>query len=222
MVDDSTQKLKKALNVGNIINQNINKVEFQGDFYQAYGQPQDRGVWFIWGGSGSGKSSHAMQVAKEISIQTGFKIIHNLCEEETDDQEYIDRVKNLNMSEIDGKYLANSYTYNQFVKYLEKPTSPRVVIIDSATYFFKDKAQYMDFAKKFKSKKIIIITGHAEGSKPRSELEKDIMYNAKQKIFASGYLASCKGRSIGPNGGTFEIWTEGRQKLIGQQQKQES
>lgn len=73
----------------------------------------------------------------------------------------------------------------------------------------------MEFVERYKKRKLILITGHAEGSKPRTELEKDIMYNAKMKIYANSYLASCKGRTIGPNGGSFIIWKDGYDKLHG-------
>ena len=215
---DKGKVLKKVLNVGNIISQKIEKIEFEGEFYEAYDKPQNRGVWFVWGGSGSGKSIHVMQITKAICIALKEKAVHNLCEEETDDSEYIERVKITGMNEVKDYYFACSYNYQQMCQYLDRPSSPKTIIIDSATYFFKDKAQYMEFVKKYQRKKLILITGHAEGSKPRSELEKDIMYNAKMKIFTNSYLASCKGRTIGPNGGSFIIWDEGYQKVYGQQQ----
>lgn len=65
--------------------------------------------------------------------------------------------------------------------------------------------------------KIVLITGHAQGSNPRTELEKSIMYDARQKIFVDGYQASCKGRTIGPNGGFYTIWKEGFEKIHGSQ-----
>ncbi|MGV9003988.1 ATP-binding protein [Flavobacterium sp.] len=215
MVDK--EKLKKVLNVGNIVSQKIDKIPFRDTFFEAYGNPQNRGVWFVWGNSGSGKSVHAMQLAKEMIQVLNEKTIHNLCEEETDDSEFVERVEIVGMNEVKEHYFAASYNYNQLCKYLDKAGSPKIVIIDSATYFFENKAQYMAFVKKYRNRKIIIITGHADGSKPRTELEKDIMYNAKMKILSNGYRATCKGRTIGPNGGTFIIWKQGLEKLTGTQ-----
>lgn len=208
-------KLKKVLNVGNIVSQKIERIELEGDYYQAFGKPQNRGVWFIYGTSGSGKSTLVMQITKAICQALQEKAIHNLCEEETDDSEYVERVEITKMNEIKDMYFACSYNYDQLCKYLDKPSSPKTVIIDSATYFFKNFAQYMEFVERYKKRKLILITGHAEGSKPRTELEKDIMYNAKMKIYANSYLASCKGRTIGPNGGSFIIWKDGYDKLHG-------
>ena len=88
------------------------------------------------------------------------------------------------------------------------------IIIDSATYFFETFEQYKAFKAMFKNK-IIIITGHARGMNPKFEIEDRIMYDAKMKIFIQGYLALCKGRTIGPNGGRYIIWQNGYDNLHG-------
>jgi uridine kinase len=206
--------LLKALSVANIINQAVQRIKFTGEWFQAFKQPQDKGVWFIWGGSGSGKSTFVLMLCK-ILAQLGFKVFLNLMEEEMDDTDFIDRVNLLEMNEVEKNFLARSYVYEDLVIYLKKRLSPKVVVIDSATYFFESFDQYKDFKKMF-SNKIIIITGHANGKNPRSKLEEDIMYNAKMKIFVNGYLALCKGRTIGPNGGRFIIWKTGYENLNGE------
>lgn len=212
---DSVRKLKKALNVPNILNQKIKLINFTGAMHEAFSTPQDKGVWFCWGGSGSGKSSFIMQLCKEFCLN-GLPAIHNLLEEETDDKDYIDRVRYLEMNDVKENYLAVSLQYEDFVAYLKKNKKVKVVVIDSGIYFFKNFEQYLEFKKTFKDK-IILITGHAQGSNPRTELEKSIMYDARQKIFVDGYQASCKGRTIGPNGGFYTIWKQGYEKIHGSQ-----
>ncbi|AOW09486.1 hypothetical protein [Flavobacterium gilvum] len=207
--------VKKALTVANIKAQKIKRIPFSGAFYEAYRQPQNKGVWFIWGGSSSGKSSKVMQTAKEFAKHE--KVLYNLLEEELDDSDVIERVDMFDMHDVKDNFLMQKYTLEELTAYLKKRNSPKVVIIDSATYFFKNFAEYLAFKEMFKSK-IIIITGHAQGANPRSELEKDIMYDAKQKIFVSGFLSVCKGRTIGPNGGLFIIWKEGYDKARGESQ----
>lgn len=206
--------IPKALNVANIVNQVVQRIKFENEWYQAFKQPQDKGVWFIWGGSGSGKSTFIMMLCKILAF-LGFKVFLNLMEEETDDTDFIDRVNLLEMNEVEGNFLARSYEYADLVVYLKRKQSAKVVVIDSATYFFESFDQYKEFKKMFKDK-IIIITGHATGKNPRSKLEEDIMYDAKMKIFVNGYLALCKGRTIGPNGGRFVIWQDGYNKLNGE------
>ena len=212
--------LKKALTVANILAQQITRVPFTGDFFQAFRQPQNKGVWFIWGGSGSGKSYFLMMLAKAFAL-CNLKTFYNLLEEETDDSDFIERTENVGMTDVKSHYNAASYNYEQLCEYLDRRTTKvDVLFIDSGIYFFKSFEQYLEFKRKYR-KKIIVISGHAQGNNPRSELERSIMFDAKQKIFCTGYLASCKGRTIGPNGGLFIIWQEGYEKLRGTQQKEE-
>lgn len=203
-------KLKKALTVANVLNQKIIRVPFEGDFYKAYKQPQTKGVWFFWGTSGGGKSEHVVQTAKELAKT--FKTFYNLLEEETDDSDFIERLERNQMQDVKDNFLVGSYDYESLCEFLDKRNSPHVVIIDSATYFFSNFEQYKEFKIRYRNK-IILITGHAETSKPRSQLEIDIMFNAKQKVFINGYLATCKGRT--GTGGTYIIWEEGYEKLRG-------
>lgn len=204
--------MKKALTVANIVNQKIERIPFKGEMYQAFKEPQNKGVWFVWGSSASGKSTFLLQLAKEFAKTR--KAFYNLLEEETDDSDFIERNEIVGMSDVKDNFLASGYDYEQMCAYLDKRGSPEVVFIDSGIYFFKSFEQYLDFKRKYR-KKIIVISGHAQGNNPRSELEKSIMFDAKQKVFVNGYQAICKGRTIGPNGGTYIIWQEGYDKLRG-------
>jgi uridine kinase len=208
--------MKKALTVGNIVNQKVKLIDFENiapKLYQAFGNPQDRGVWFVWGGSGSGKSNLLLDIVKAFCKE--LKGIHNELEEELDDDDFIKRTTQKNMQDVKDNYVAASYNYKELCNYLDRRNSPQVVLINSASYFFDNLDQYFEFTRKYKNKKIIIIAGMALGNNPYSELERKIMYDANKKIFVSGYLATCKGRTIGPNGGTYIVWQEGYEKLRG-------
>lgn len=209
-------KIKKALTVANILNQKIERIPFEEGtpWYEAYKQPQNRGVWFLWGGSGSGKSTKAMMTAKELAKNE--KTLYATQEEETDDSDFVDRIEFLKMQDVAKKFHAQNYSLTELDKVLDRRGSAHVVIIDSAPYFFKNWDEYYRFKKKWANKKLIIIIGHADGKNPSTELQKRIMYDAKMKIFIEGYQAICKGRTIGPNGGRFIIWKEGFEKLHGE------
>jgi uridine kinase len=211
---EKPKALLKALTVANILNQKIQRIEFKDKWFDAFKEPQNKGVWFVWGGSGSGKSTFVIKLCKELAL-LDFKVFLNILEEETDDTDFIDRVNLNEMQDVEGNFLARSYDYQEMVHYLKRKNSPKVVVIDSATYFFESFDQYKQFKKMFKDK-IIIITGHANGKNPKHALEDAIMFDAKMKIFVNGYLALCKGRTIGPNGGRYVIWEHGYKKLNGE------
>lgn len=207
--------MKKALTVSNIQSQRVERVPFEGEFYQAFGSPQNRGVWSIWGPSGSGKSSFVMQTAKELART--YRVLYDVLEEDTDDSDFIDRVEMVGMADVAHNFHAVQYGYEELVNYLKnlrKSRRPQVVIIDSLTYFTKDFEKYLALKKMFKDI-LFIFTSHAKGKNPKEEIEIKVMYDAKMKIYVSGYVASCKGRTIGPNGGQFIVWQEGYEKLRG-------
>lgn len=212
----SKTTLKKALTVANVINQKVTLIPFSEhaiELYQAFGDPQNKGIWFVWGGSGSGKSSLILDIIKALCKD--MKAIHNELEEDLDDIDFITRIQRKQMQDVKSNFLTASYNYVQLNEYLDKRDSAKVVSINSAGYFFENIQQYYDFAKKYKGKKIIIISALAKGKNPFSDLELKIMYDANKKIYCEGYLASCKGRTIGPNGGSYIIWKEGYNKLNG-------
>lgn len=210
----NTLRLKKVLTVANVQNQSIQRVPFGGDWYQAFKRPQSRGVWFVWGSSGSGKSTFLMQLAKQYAYHG--KVLYNLLEEEPDDSDYIERMQRCTMNEVEANFFTQSYNYDELNRYLERRNSPETVIIDSATYLTKDFKEYYELKKRFKHK-TLIFSGHAQGKEPRTEFEKSIMYDAKMKVYVSGYAAYCKGRTIGPNGGVYIIYPDGYEKLQGVQ-----
>ncbi|MBK5213596.1 MAG: hypothetical protein JJE55_08060 [Flavobacteriaceae bacterium] len=205
-------KLKKVLTVANVQNQTIQRIPFEGEWYEAFKQPQDRGVWFIWGSSGGGKSTFTMKLAKELARTE--KTLYNVLEEEPSDSDYIERTELCGMNEVEDNFFTQSYDHEQLLEYLDKKGSPKVVVIDSIIYLTKRFEDYLNLKNRYKDK-LIIITGHAQGKDPRSEFEKSVMFDAKMKIYIEGYAAYCKGRTIGPNGGIFTIWKEGFEKLNG-------
>lgn len=207
-------KLKKVLTVANIQSTEIKRIDFSGDWYQAFKKPQNRGVWFVYGGSGSGKSTFAMQLAKELSKHDST--LYNLLEEETDDSDFIERTELCKMQDVAETFHAQRYTLEELDIYLSKRNSPRYVIIDSLPYFLNTWQEYIEFKNKWAKKKTLVFIGHADGKNPSTELQKRVMYDAKMKIFVSGYLATCKGRTIGPNGGRFIIWDEGYKTIQGE------
>lgn len=206
-------KLKKVITLPNIQKQKTVKIPFTYSFLDAFGRPQNRGVWFVWGASGSGKSTFLMQLAKELAKT--YKVLYNLLEEEPDDADYIERTELVGMHEVSKNFFTASYTPKELDIYLSQRNSPKVIIIDSLPYFMSKKDEYKAFKKKWATKKIIIFSGHAKGQNPKTDFQEDVMFDAKMKIFVSGYLATCKGRTIGKNGGNYIIYEEGYNKLNG-------
>ena len=206
--------MKKAITISNIQKQKAEVIPFSEEWLAAFGNPQDRGLWFIWGGSGSGKSTFLMMLAKEFAALK-YSVLYNLLEEETDDLDYIKRTQMIKMQDVKDHFLTASYNLEELDLYLKSRNSPNVVVIDSLPYLTKNFDEWMEFKRRWSKKKIFIVSGHAKGKNPSTEMQERVMFDAKMKIFVTAYLAVCKGRTIGSNGGLFVIWDEGYHRLRG-------
>lgn len=204
--------MKRAMSIANIQSQRVRRIPFTGELREAFSCPQDRGVWFIWGGSGSGKSSFTMQLAREFAKY--YQVFYNMIEESLSDADFIERTRYTNLQDVSENFTAGQFSYDELLDLLKRRRSPKVVVIDSAPYFFQNFDQYMYLRERFRSK-IFVVTGHAQGQNPRTDLERSIMFDANQKVFVAGYLATCKGRTIGSNGGRYIIYEKGYQIITG-------
>lgn len=202
-------QLKRALSVTDLLNKKYKLFEFDGEWYEAFGQPEARGIWFVWGNSGNGKTTFVLMLIKYLA---GFaRVAYNSLEEGATHtmQEAFLRV---GMEEVgrmvvllDGEPLAD------MEKRMQRSKSPDVYVVDSLQYAEMTYAEYKAFKERNRDKLVIFIS-HADGKLPEGRSAKKIMYDAGLKIWVEGYRALSKGRYIGPNGGTFTIWEEGADK----------
>lgn len=204
------RKLQRAKTASNIDNQSFKLLEWEGDWYEAFDKPEDRGLWFIWGQSGAGKNSFIYRLLKELNKY--FRIVLNDLEEggghtvQSGLRQYgIANAKGMLWVEED----MDTFSYR-----LTKHKAPHVAVINSFQYTNMSFLQMYDFRKKHKDKLVIVIS-QAEGRNPMGKPAKRVMYDSSLKIFVEGYKAFSKGRYIGPNGGTYTIWQEGADRYHG-------
>lgn len=206
--------MARAYSVTEAVSMKKRTFALTGNFYDAFGNPEKQGVWFIWGNSGNGKSSFIMQLCKELA-QHG-KVAYNSLEEGTclTMQNTLNR---FSMSEVNRRFqLLDCEPMHELSERLTKKKSPDFVVIDSFQYTQMSYKQYIDFKNKHRNKLLIFIS-HADGKQPNGRAAKSVMYDSSLKIYVEGYKAISKGRFIGPNGGEFIVWNEGAQKYWGEQ-----
>ncbi|WP_286755470.1 hypothetical protein [Roseivirga sp. UBA838] len=199
------KRLKRAYSVQNILDKKYTLLEWGEPWVEAFGNPENKGVWFIWGQSASGKNALIFQMIKEFSRFD--RIIMKDMEESTAHTVRL-AFETFNMIKVSKKLIwAPDETMEEFDERLSAHKAPRVAIINSLQYTGWTWADYLAFIKKHEEK-LIVITSQADGKKPDGRLAKRIMYDASQKIFVEGFRAYSKGRYIGPKG-YLEIWKEG-------------
>ncbi len=207
---------KRALSVNQIYSKKYKLFDFEGEWLDAFGTPERCGIWFIWGGSGNGKTTFTLQLAKYLA--NFGRVAYNSLEEGASHTMQEAFVK-VGMKEVARKViLIEGESLEQMQERLDKHRSPDTYIIDSIQYAGLTYKDYIRI-KEANRRKLIVLISHADGKQPAGRPAKRIMFDASLKIWVEGYRAISKGRYIGENGGIYTIWDEGAYRYWGETTK---
>lgn len=208
-------RIKRALTVNQVLDQNFQLLPFEDQWYQAFRNPEKSGVWFIWGNSGNGKTAFMLQLAKEL-CRFG-RVLYNSLEEGSG-HTMAESFKREGMGSVKGKFLLACESIEDLDRRLKRRKSPDFIMIDSYQYTQMSFKEYLAFKSRHPDKLLIFIS-QADGKKPMGRAAVSVMYDASLKIWVEGLKAFSKGRYIGPNGGTYIIHKEGAAEYHGTQTK---
>lgn len=199
-------KLKRAYSPVEIQKMNIPSFDFAGDWEASLGRPSKTGTWIIWGHSGNGKSSFAMQLIKYLCKFD--RVIYDSLEESTGKSLQMSLNRH-GMEEVNHKLLIlDREPMDRLSERLSRKRSPGIAIIDSFQYSGLSYQGYKDLKERHANKLLIFIS-HAEGMRPEGRAAKKVEYDADVKIFIQGFRAMCKSRFMEKPGVPFLIWEEG-------------
>ncbi|TWP30541.1 hypothetical protein ETU09_00640 [Apibacter muscae] len=208
--------MARALSANELSNKKYQLFDFKGDWMEAFGNPEMSGVWFIWGNSGSGKTTFTLQLVKYLSQFD--KVLYNSLEEATS---YTMKLAfgRVNMQEVGTHVqLLAAEPIKELINRLDKRQSRRIVVIDSIQYARLNYPKYQDFVERYPNK-LFIFTSQAKGMNPVSRTAEQVMFDADLKIWVEGHKAFSKGRYIGTSG-EYTIWDEGAEKYWGRLENQ--
>ena len=203
--------LKKALSMTDLMRMNRKVYEFEGEWQEAFGQPEQGGVWFIWGKSGNGKTSFVLQLCKLLARYG--KVAYDSLEEGSSltMQNALVRV---GMGDVGSNFVLLNDSFAELDDRLSRRRAPDIVVVDSFQYAHISLGEYEAFCKRHAGKLIIFIS-QADGLKPLGRTAQSAMYSASLKIWVEGYRAMSKGRYFG-NRGYYTIWAERAEEYWGE------
>ena len=205
--------MARAISNKNVLTAKFEIAEFDGEFLASFGKPELRGAWLIYGGSGCGKTTFVMQVAKYL---TRFRrVAYNSLEQglSLSLQKAWERI---GMVEAGSKIiLLNKEQLKDLRVRMQKKQSPDVIIIDSVHYLRRfNTDQYQNLRDEFPNK-LFIFVSHEKGGMPKGMIAQNIRYDADIKIKVEGYKAFVTTRyeiaELGEGGADFVIWEQGAQ-----------
>lgn len=187
-------------------------VEFEGDWLRSFGRPELSGSWLVYGGSGSGKTTFMLQLAKYLtnfsrvaydSIEQGLTLSFQKAWERT------------NMIEVGNRFtlIEKESTKKEIWDRMAKRNSPNVLIIDSVNYMQDlNKKEYINLLSNFPNK-LFIFVAHEKNKQPMGMLANFIRYNSDIKIHVEGYKAFIttrfEDREKDEGGIPYTIWEQG-------------
>ncbi|MCS3376820.1 ATP-binding protein [Bacteroides xylanisolvens] len=109
-------------------------IDFDGEWYLAFGRPEKSGCWIIYGKSGQGKSSFALQLARKFD-EMGLRVLYLTLEMGACD-DFVNSVLSVGIhSKTNNIIYSDEATITELDEYLSKQRSPDVIMIDSIQYF---------------------------------------------------------------------------------------
>jgi uridine kinase len=188
-----------------------NVVDLGAAWTAALGQPELCGAWLVWGNSGQGKTSFALQVCRAFAQHT--RVCYDSLEQglSLSLQRAITTTLggDVNISRF---ILLNKEPVRELAQRLRRRKSPTVVVVDSLQYSDMSYADYKRLRNEF-PKKLFIFISHAEGKEPAGRAARQIRYDADVKIYIEGFRAMCASRFGGED--AYTVWYEGVQKYWG-------
>lgn len=201
--------MARAYSNANIRSARFKTADFDGAWLASIGMPVLRGTWLIYGGSGSGKTSFCLQLAKYLS-QFG-RVLYNSLEQGLSPTMQAAWIAG-GMDEAGRRVkLLDREGYNELFERLGKRQSPEIVIIDSINYLRGLRlCDYQLLSQRYR-KKLFVVVAHEKGGEPKGALAQAIRYDADVKIRVEGYRAMVTSRyATGEVGGDdYIIWEEG-------------
>lgn len=200
----------RTISVTEITRKKYKELRFTSAWETFLGIPERSGSWIIWGGSGNGKTSFAMQLAKELAKYG--KVAYWSLEEKTRKTMQKAIIRN-NMKEVSRRFCLLNDTLQELEERLVKRNAPDIVFIDSYQFLGLAKKEYIDFCDRHPNK-LFVWLSHSEGKEPEGRPAKFVKFNSDQKIRVEGYQAFNMSRLAGLSE-PYIIWKEGADQYWG-------
>ena len=207
--------MARAYSNANIRSARFKVADFGGAWRDSIGMPVLRGTWLIYGGSGSGKTSFCLQLAKYLS-QFG-RVLYNSLEQGLSPTMQSAWIAG-GMEEAGRRVkLLDREGYDELFERLAKRQSPEIIIIDSINYLRGLRlSDYQLLSQRYR-KKLFIVVAHEKGGEPKGALAQAIRYDADVKIRVEGYRAMVTSRyaTSEVGGQDYIIWDKGAEGYWG-------
>lgn len=204
----------KAISNRDVAAARFETVPFEGEWLASIGRPELRGSWLVFGQSGSGKTTFALQLARYLSrfckvaydtLEQGLSLSFQSAWVRTGMEEAGNAVMVLDKEPV-----------AQLRQRLSRRRSPQVVIIDSLTAMpgFTRK-DYLSLVDGF-PRKLFVFLAHERKGLPDPAIAETVRRLSEVKIYVEGFRAHVTTRYACPERGEgvsdYIIWRQGAEE----------
>ncbi len=203
----------RAISNKNVADAKFDIAPFDGPFRAAFGRPELKGSWLIYGASGSGKTTFALQLAKYLTRFVD-KVAFDSLEQGLSGS--LQKAWNLvGMEEVGTKaILLHKEGIEELRARLSRRKSPDVIFIDSVICLIGMRmSDYLKLMNDFPSKLFIFLAHEDDRGKPSPALAEKIRKLSDIKMHVEGYkvftTTRYEDREKGEGVEDFVIWEKG-------------
>lgn len=204
----------KAISNRDVVAARFETVPFDGEWLASIGRPELRGSWLVFGQSGSGKTTFALQLARYLSrfckvaydtLEQGLSLSFQSAWVRTGMEEAGNAVMVLDKEPV-----------AQLRQRLSRRRSPQVVILDSLTAMpgFTRK-DYLSLVDGF-PRKLFVFLAHERKGLPDPAIAETVRRLSEVKIYVEGFRAHVTTRYACPERGEgvsdYIIWRQGAEE----------
>ena len=201
----------KAISNRDVAAARFETVPFEGEWLAAIGRPELRGSWLIFGQSGSGKTTFALQLARYLSRFA--RVAYNTLEQGLS-LSFQSAWIRAGMEEAGSAIVVlDKEPLPQLRQRLAKRRSPQVVIIDSLTALPGfTRTDYLSLVGGFPGK-LFVFLAHERKGLPDPAIAETVRRLSEVKIYVEGFRAHISSRYACPERGEgvsdYIIWRQG-------------
>lgn len=206
-----TEKRKiKVLRPSQVVNKKRVLYEFEGQWLEMFGKPENIAKWFITGPSYSGKSSFFYSLCRYLCE---FGNLDYDSFEEGNAQTTADKISEYGLLEMERQFKLLPKVPIADLKWrLERKNSAKFAVIDSVQHCRMKELEYIDFTVALEKKgKSLLFVSHWV----KDPFTKFVKHDCDIKIEVVGFVARIKSRYSKTGETRHVIWEEGARKYWG-------
>ena len=198
---------QRATSTYNFLNKKIEKLEWTGEWQKTFGNPPKKGIWYIGGHSGSGKTSFVVQLVKAFA-NLGMHVRFYNFEEGSESTSLQETCLREEIHKVGDKiqWVHDFITYTEIKKEL-KTLRTNVAVIDSRKEVGMTAKQVLELKREIPNIIIVIICHVLPNGMPESAADRQVEQAAKMKITLDRFRALNKGRTFGEID-YYNVWKE--------------